>query len=83
MSSAYISLFILIAFAASYLLGKRAVETGMEAGNRLVLLNEIEQLTTDAEDGNPAEEEFQILKAALQKESAKGQAAYIRRVGFF
>jgi signal transduction histidine kinase len=83
MSSAYISLFILIAFAASYLLGKRAVETGMEAGNSLVLLNEIEQLTTDAEDGNPAEEEFQILKAALQKESAKGQAAYIRRVGFF
>ena len=39
MSSAYISLFILIAFAASYLLGKRAVETGMEAGNSLVCGN--------------------------------------------
>ena len=83
MASAYLCLFIFIAFAASYFLGKRAAETGVEAGNRLVLLNEIEQLTTDAEGGNPAENEFQVLKAALQKESAKGQTAYIRRVGIF
>lgn len=83
MASAYLCFFILIAFAVSYFLGRRVVETGMEAGNRLVLLNEIEQLTTDSEGINPAEDEFRILKEALQKESVEGQAAYIGRVGFF
>lgn len=83
MASAYLCFFIFIAFAASYFLGKRIEETEAETGNRLVLLNEIEQLTTDAEGQNPAAEEFQVLKEDLQRETAEGQAEYMKRVGIF
>jgi len=83
MASAHLCFFIFIILAASYFLRKEIEETGAATGNRQVLLNEIEQLTTDDEGNNPAEEEFRILKADLQREIAAGQAAYVKRAGIF
>lgn len=83
MASAYLCFFIFIIFTASFFLEKRMEETGTETGSRLVLLNEIEQLTAEAGGSNPAAEEFQLLKADLQKDSAKGLAEYRKSVGIF
>lgn len=79
----WISLFLFISFTALYLLGKRAEEAGTQERNRLVLLNEIEQLTTDEEGGNPAGNELEMLRAELQRENAAGQTAYLKRAGIF
>lgn len=75
--------FILFAAAALYA-GTRVQKyaAGMEAGakDRLVLLNEIEQLTTDEEGYNPAYEEIGRLKNSLHETTAEVQGALMRRM---
>ncbi len=44
-----------------------------ETGSKLVLLNEIDQLTTDKDGSNPAKEEIARLGELLKRESAEGQ----------
>lgn len=55
-------------------------ESSMETGERLVLLNEIEQLTNAADGSNPAGEQIAILREELQKESAAGRMEYRKNV---
>lgn len=54
-----------------------------EAENELVLLNEIEQLTTDSEGQNPAQEEIAILKGQLQTDTVTEQKAALRQFSFY
>lgn len=79
----WFGLFLLISFTTLYLLGKKAEEAGTREGNRLVLLNEIEQLTTDEEGGNPAGKELEMLRTELLQEKVTGQTAYLKRAGVF
>lgn len=66
----FILVFILLDAAAMIWLLHRARSEG--GGNQMVLLNEIAQLTTDAEGYNPAAEELKSLRGQLQ---AAGGAA--------
>lgn len=79
----WIGLFLLVVFAAGFFLEKKAEKAETEEGDRLVLLNEIEQLTMDEAGKNPAEEELESLKAVLQMESAEEQAKLLKRTGSF
>ncbi len=81
-----LALFIL--FLAAALCAWIRVENkiaGMDSGaeNRLVLLNEIEQLTTDNEGRNPAQEEIGRLKNSLHDGTADQQGAMMRRMFVF
>ena len=67
-ASVWLGIFILLILTVIILVEKKAGTAGAEEGNRLVLLNEIEQLTTDEEGKNPAEEELEKMKQALQTE---------------
>ena len=58
-ASVWLGIFILLILTVIILVEKKAGTAGAEEGNRLVLLNEIEQLTTDEEGKNPAEEELE------------------------
>ena len=79
----WIGLFLLVVFAAGFFLEKKAEKAETEEGDRLVLLNEIEQLTMDEAGKNPAKEELESLKAVLQMESAEEQAKLLKRTGSF
>lgn len=51
-------------------------ESSMETGERLVLLNEIEQLTNAADGSNPAGGQIELLKKELREESTAGRMEY-------
>lgn len=51
-------------------------ESSMETGERLVLLNEIEQLTNAADGSNPAGGQIELLKKELREESTVGRMEY-------
>ena len=55
-ASVWLGIFILLILTVIIFVEKKAGTAGAEEGNRLVLLNEIEQLTTDEEGKNPAED---------------------------
>lgn len=74
----FIGIFLVIALCVEYFLEKNIM--GTDAENELVLLNEIEQLTTDGEGYNPAQEEIRALQDRLQKETARAQQSSIRKV---
>ena len=82
-ASVWLGIFILLILTVIILVEKKAGTAGAEEGNRLVLLNEIEQLTTDEEGKNPAEEELERLKTMLRQNSAEGQAEQFKRAGLF
>ncbi|MCM1175889.1 MAG: HAMP domain-containing histidine kinase [Blautia sp.] len=82
-TAAYLGLFGACLLAAVFFFGKKAGEAGAETGSRLVLLNEIEQLTADAGGSSPAAEEIRLLEEELRREAAGGQAAYGKRAGIF
>ncbi len=71
----YLGLFLLTTFAALYFLGKEIGHEETEKGDCLVLLNEIEQLTTGEDGSSPAGESFDILRNSLRQEEAAGAAA--------
>ncbi len=71
----YLGLFLLTTFAALYFLGKEIGHEETEKGDCLVLLNEIEQLTTGEDGSSPAGESFDILRDSLRQEEAAGAAA--------
>lgn len=74
----FIGIFLVITQCVEYFLEKNII--GTDAENELVLLNEIEQLTTDGEGYNPAQEEIGALQDRLQKETARAQQSSIRKV---
>lgn len=82
-----VSAFFIFLMSAALLVGIRMENetAGMEsdAENRLVLLNEIEQLTTDDEGNNPALEEIGSLKENLQDGTAARQGGILRRMYVF
>lgn len=82
-ASAWFGIFLLLVLAVSCFWSKKAGETVTKEGNRLVLLNEIEQLTTDEEGNNPAKEELESLRAMLRQKSAEEQAEQLKWAGFF
>lgn len=51
-------------------------ESSVADGERLVLLNEIEQLTTAEDGSNPAGEEIALLQAELRGETSAGRKTY-------
>ncbi|MBD5494232.1 MAG: HAMP domain-containing histidine kinase [Lachnospiraceae bacterium] len=73
-----IGIFLVVALCVEYFLERNII--GTDAENELVLLNEIEQLTTDGEGYNPAQEEIGALQERLQKETALAQQSSIRKV---
>ncbi|MDE6748209.1 MAG: HAMP domain-containing histidine kinase [Lachnospiraceae bacterium] len=73
-----IGIFLVMALCVEYFLEKNII--GTDAENELVLLNEIEQLTTDGEGYNPAQEEIGALQERLQKDTARAQQSSIRKV---
>lgn len=73
-----IVIFLVMALCVEYFLKKNIVGTNAE--NELVLLNEIEQLTTDGSGFNPAQEEIKALQDRLQKETVQAQQSSIRMI---
>lgn len=73
----FILVFILLDSAAAiWMLQRSRMEGG---GNKTVLLNEIAQLTTDAEGYNPAAEELKALRRLLQAaDGAGGSGIYMQ-----
>lgn len=72
-----IGIFLVMALCLEYFLEKNII--GTDAENELVLLNEIEQLTTDGEGYNPAHEEIRALQDRLQKETVQAKQSSIRK----
>lgn len=62
--------FVAAAGAGMFYLEKRMEKAGADAENKLVLLNEIEQLTMDENGTNPAQEKIERLRIYLQKATA-------------
>lgn len=77
----FISIFMLMAVCAEYFLEKDMAAAG--SGNGLVLLNGIEQLTTDSEGYNPAGEEIGELREQLQQETVQAQRDDVRKISAF
>lgn len=71
---------VLFLVCGGFLFFSVKTETDMETGERLVLLNEIEQLTSAADGGNPAKEQIALLQEELQKESAAGRSEYRKNI---
>lgn len=78
---AMLCLFCIIAVCSFFLTERYVEEKGAE--NELVLLNEIEQLTTDAAGSNPAWEEIVLLKERLQADTMVEQQTVFRRFAVF
>lgn len=74
----FIGIFLVMSLCVEYFLEKNII--GTDAENELVLLNEIEQLTTDGEGYNPAQEEIRALQERLQKGTAHAKQGSIRKV---
>lgn len=77
----FISIFMLMVTCVEYFLEKNMAAAGSE--NRLVLLNGIEQLTTDGEGCNPAGEEIGELREQLQQETVQAQRCSVRKISAF
>lgn len=73
-----IGIFLVMSLCVEIFLEKNIVST--DAENELVLLNEIEQLTTDGEGYNPAKEEIGALQDRLQKGTVQAQQSSIRMI---
>ena len=71
---------VLFLVCGGFLFFSVKTETDMETGERLVLLNEIEQLTSAADGSNPAKEQIALLREELQKESAAGRTEYRKNI---
>lgn len=78
---AELCLFGIMVVCSFFLMERYAEDKGAE--NELVLLNEIEQLTTDAADSNPAWEEIALLKEQLQVDTVVERRAVLRRFVVF
>lgn len=70
---AFLALFMLSVFCGMLFLKNEIKESKAGADNALVLLNEIEQLTTDENGIHPASEEIAALRETLHQESAAWQ----------
>lgn len=81
-AAVWLGLFLCMVLAMSGFVRKKSKEMTAAEGDRLVLLNEITQLTTDEEGNNPAEKELESLKTLLRRESAEEQAKLFERTGF-
>lgn len=73
----------ILAVGSKFFLGKYIVETDMDAGSKLVLLNEIEQLVTDAGGYDPAQEEIAELRSCLQQETAESRRDIVGQTAVF
>lgn len=71
---------VLFLVCGGFLFFSIKTETDMETGERLVLLNEIEQLMSAADGSNPAKEQIALLREELQKESAAGRTEYRKNI---
>lgn len=78
---AVLCLFGIMVVCCFFLMERYTEEKGAE--NELVLLNEIEQLTTDGADQNPAWEEIALLKEQLQADTVVERRAVFRRFTVF
>lgn len=78
---AVLCLFGIMAVCSFFFTERYVEKKGAE--NELVLLNEIEQLTTDAAGSNPAWEEIVLLKEQLQADTMVEQQTVFRRFAFF
>lgn len=78
---AVLCLFGIMVVCSFFLMERYTEEKGAE--NELVLLNEIEQLTTDAAGSNPAWEEIELLKEQLQADTVVERRAVFRRFAVF
>lgn len=67
---------VLFLICGGFLFFSIKTESSMETGERLVLLNEIEQLTNAVDGSNPAGEQIDLLKEKLREESAAGRVEY-------
>lgn len=67
MTAVLLGLFGIMAVCSFGLIEKYDLEKGAE--NELVLLNEIEQLTMDESEQNPAQQEISLLRARLQADT--------------
>lgn len=74
-------LFGIMAVCSFFLMERYVV--GKDAENELVLLNEIEQLTMDALDQNPAQQEISLLRMQLQADTLTEQRAVIGEFAAF
>lgn len=78
---AVMGILIGISLGVEYFLEKNIM--GADAGNGLVLLNEIEQLTTDEKGRNPASEEIEALEEYLRQNTVQAQQSVMRRLSVF
>ena len=78
-----VCLFAVTAVAGMAFFEGRLTEQGKGAENGLVLLNEIEQLTTNENGCQPAREHMERLRIYLRQETAEGLSWDLRRTGVF
>lgn len=76
----FLAMLLLCAFFGMRLLENEIRKSNTEADNALVLLNEIEQLTTDENGFQPASEEMKALKESIHNEEASEQIRKNRRI---
>lgn len=76
----FFAVLLLCAFFGMRLLENEIKKSKAEADNTIVLLNEIEQLTTDENGFQPASEEMKALKENLHKEEASEQMRKNKRI---
>lgn len=74
----FIGIFMAASLCLEYFLEKRITNT--DAESKLVLLNEIEQLTTNAQGDNPALIQIEALKESVRSDTIQTQKSFMRRI---
>ena len=71
---------VLFLVCGGYLLWMQRELAQTERGEKLVLLNEIEQLTKSGDGSNPAQKEIDALYTALKEDAPVGKKEYVIQV---
>ena len=71
---------VLFLVCGGYLLWMQRELAQTERGEKLVLLNEIEQLTKSGDGSNPAQKEIDALYTALKEDAPEGKKEYVIQV---
>ena len=78
--SVFVITAVWLLICAGYLLFMQRKEIVTDRGEKLVLLNEVEQLTKNEDGSNPAQAEIEALRETLKEDTPEGKRSYTIQV---
>ena len=78
--SVFVITAVWLLICAGYLLFMQRKEIVADRGEKLVLLNEVEQLTKNEDGSNPAQAEIEALRETLKEDTPEGKRSYTIQV---